>query len=144
MIDSKNHTHCFEVSIRILFCKEDDSWVAHDLEMDLLGYGKTTQLALKDLQKSIEAQISFAAFKGHPETIFFLAPPEIVKRWESAQVSTLKQAISGNKETASNLKVKAAVVTFSKEQIAQLVAKKPTGSPMNSPREQWEPTLAAA
>ena len=144
MTDPKDHTHCFEASIRILFCKEDDSWVAHALEMDLLGYGKTTHLALKDLQKNIQSQISFAAFKDHPESIFFPAPPEIVKRWEVAQVCTLKQAISGNKETASNIKVKAAVVTFSKEQIAHLLAKKQEGSLPKNHREQWEPTLAAA
>ena len=144
MIDPKNHTHCYEASIRVLFCKEDSLWVAHALEMDLLGYGKTTQLALKDLQKSMEAQFSFAAYKGHPESIFFPAPPEIVKRWEAAQVSSLKKAISGDKEAASKMKVKAAVVIFSKEQIAQLKAKKPTGSLPKNRREQWEPTLAAA
>jgi hypothetical protein len=144
MADTKNHTHCFDASIRVLFYKEEDSWVAHALEMDLLGYGDTTQAAMKELEKSMKSQISFAAFRDHPESIFFPAPKRLVTRWEKAQRCSLMQAVSGNKETATGFTVKASFFTLTEEQIEELRAKKASTSKPRGRGKQWEPTLAKA
>lgn len=143
MADTKKHTHCYDASIRVLFYKEDDSWVAHALEMDLLGFGKSTKLAFKDLEKNIAHQLSFAAFKGNPESVFFMAPQDIVSRWEAAQLISLKQSVSGNRESAATLNMKAATISFTKEEFERLMAKGPPSS-LRGGRDQWEPSLAAA
>jgi hypothetical protein len=144
MTESKSFTtHSYDLSIRILFYRETDLWVAHALEMDLLGYGKTTQLALTDLLRSVKAQMSFAAHKRQPESVFFPAPADIVKKWEKAQLSSLVQAVSGNRESAAKMDIRAAVVTFTGKQLSGFASRK-GASKSSSSREQWEPTLAAA
>ncbi len=53
---------------------DDESWLAHCLEMDLLGDGETVEEAIEDLLRAISGQIRHA--KG-PDQIFFPAPREI-------------------------------------------------------------------
>jgi len=46
--------------LRAVLYQEDGLWVAHALEMDLLGTGGTETAALRELRSNAEAQLSFA------------------------------------------------------------------------------------
>ena len=49
--------------LRVLGYKEDNENIAHCLEMDLKGYGKTEKKAFSDLMDLIKMQVSFAMQK---------------------------------------------------------------------------------
>lgn len=49
-----------ELTFRVLLYKEDDLFVAHCLEMDIKGRGRTEKSALNELLELIEMQINFA------------------------------------------------------------------------------------
>jgi len=45
------------IPIRVVFYQEDNSWVAHCLEFDLLGHGTTQEQALELLNGAIHTQV---------------------------------------------------------------------------------------
>lgn len=61
--------------LNVLMYKEAGKWVAHCLEMDLKGFGKTKNLAFLGLKDLVEMQISFAYFKNDPNLIWHPADP---------------------------------------------------------------------
>ena len=69
-------TNVLNLSLRVLGYPEDDSdkWVAHCLEMDLLGYGDSFEEAFKDLGDLVRMQVSFALFKGQRSLLHNPAP----------------------------------------------------------------------
>lgn len=77
-------SHIYNIQIRVLICKEDGEFVARALELDLLGYGKTEEEAVKDLQEYVEAQVMFAHQKKDASMLKFPAAPEFFQRWEDA------------------------------------------------------------
>lgn len=83
-----------ELVFNVLGYREDDDWVALALEMDLRGYGPTFEAALEELAELVEAQISFAAWKGHLEMIWNSAEPEYFERYESALHSRVEALYS--------------------------------------------------
>jgi hypothetical protein len=70
-----------ELFLRVLGYKENDSWMAHCLEMDLVGSGRTFQEALRELSDLIDAQICFSIFKGNPSLLYHPAPPELIETY---------------------------------------------------------------
>ena len=50
--------------LRAVLYREDGLWVAHALEMDLIGTGATESAALRELRGNVEAQLSFATQEG--------------------------------------------------------------------------------
>ncbi len=86
-------THLYDFHLRVLLYEEDGEWVAHALEMDLLGYGKTENAAVKDLQGLVEAQLSFARQKNDDTLLAFPAPKEFFDRWEIAHTAALKKQV---------------------------------------------------
>ena len=82
--------HYYDLSIRILVYKEKRQFVAHALELDILGYGKTESAAKKELEGLLENQLSFAACMGKPDIVNFPAPKEFFDRWEKANQAQLK------------------------------------------------------
>lgn len=53
------------ISLRIVFYKESGRWIAHCLEFDLIGDGRTRDAALRLLSKAIETQIqAFRKYKN--------------------------------------------------------------------------------
>jgi predicted RNase H-like HicB family nuclease len=65
-----------EVAINVLgYPAKDGGWIAHALEMDIVGHGSSFQEAFADLQELVEMQISFAVFQGSPEMIWKPAEP---------------------------------------------------------------------
>ena len=49
-----------DVTINVLGYMEDGDWIAHALEMDLVGVGDSFEEAIEALNEFIEAQVSFA------------------------------------------------------------------------------------
>ena len=73
--------------LRVVVYKEDGLWVAHSLEMDVIGCGTSPELAVEELKGNVEAQLSFAKFKKiNP---FRPAPESILKIWDDANLKAL-------------------------------------------------------
>ena len=66
----------FRAEITVLGYREGEKWVAHCMEMDILGYGDTQREALKDLMDLITMQVTFAFAQGRPDLLYSPAPPE--------------------------------------------------------------------
>jgi len=65
----------------VVFYREDDCWIAHGLEFDLVGHGSTKQESLGLLLKHIRAQVADSFASGNLENLFFPAPGEIFDRF---------------------------------------------------------------
>lgn len=111
--------HAYELSIRTLIYKEDESYVAHALEMDILAYGKTEKEACDELKKLLTNQLIFAALRGDPSMVYFPAPDEFFKRWEEAHAAKLKGAILPDRPLKWDAKAVVAVVIPLSSQIVK-------------------------
>lgn len=73
--------------LRAVLYREDGLWVAHALEMDLIGTGTTESAALRELRGNVEAQLSFATQEGiNP---FRPAPQEFQSLWEETNLAAI-------------------------------------------------------
>ncbi len=63
--------------LHIVFYKEDDAWIAHCLEFDLAGDGKTKEDAVSSLNESIAIQVDETLRSGNLDNLFFPADPDI-------------------------------------------------------------------
>ncbi len=73
------------VPLRIVFYKEDDLWIAHCLEMDLIGDGTTQDQALELLRQAIICQIDEFEKSRQPENLFFPAETRYQVMFASGQ-----------------------------------------------------------
>lgn len=73
--------------LRAVLYREDGLWVAHALEMDLIGTGATEAAAVRELRSNVEAQLSFA--KQENSNPFRPAPSEIQKLWEETNLAAI-------------------------------------------------------
>lgn len=88
--DSTFHAKNLNLSFRALVYRDEEGgWVAHGLETDLVGEGRTKDRALKSLFELTRAQISFAVQKGDSSLILHPAPIHIIERYEQLYVQTL-------------------------------------------------------
>ncbi len=53
-----------EIPLRVVIYQEDGEWIAHLLEMDLVGSGDTPEEAEAELAEAFAAQITFCIQKG--------------------------------------------------------------------------------
>ncbi len=104
-----------DLPVRVLIYREDNDFVAHALEMDLLGYGKTEKAAKKALDEAIAAQIAFADSKERPAMVFSPAPRDIFKRWEAAQQAQIRGLSS--RDQLTSLTARATVTSIASENI---------------------------
>ena len=66
-------------TVNVLGIREDDAWCAIALEMSLRGYGETFDEALDELNRAVEAQISFAVQHDNVDQVFIPAEPHYLK-----------------------------------------------------------------
>jgi hypothetical protein len=82
------HFHAMQtLRLRAVIYPEDGLWVAHALEMDLIGTGATEAAALRELRSNVEVQLSFA--KQRKSNPFAPAPVEIQNLWEETNLVAL-------------------------------------------------------
>lgn len=79
-----------ELFLRVLGYKEGKKWVAHCLELDLVGEGPSFPKACEHLHELIEMQVSFAVFKGTPKLLYHPAPSEYFVWFERVQREALE------------------------------------------------------
>jgi predicted RNase H-like HicB family nuclease len=65
--------------LRALIYQDDDYWVAHCLETDVVAEGETPIKAFDNLQSLTALQIETALEEGDLQSIFHQAPPDILK-----------------------------------------------------------------
>ena len=70
------HETAYRIPLRVVFYREDEEWVAHCLEFDVLGSGTSRQAALDDLEECIDIQIEFSVEHNNPANLFRPAPGE--------------------------------------------------------------------
>jgi len=70
---------------RVVIYKEDDSWIAHCLELDLVADAKSVKTALKRLGGVIVAQIEHLTAEDRLDELYFPAPLEYWKRLQGAK-----------------------------------------------------------
>lgn len=81
----------------VLVERQDDGYIAHCLQLDIVAVADTQQQALKDIRDLIEAQLTTAIENGNLDNIFHPAPAEV---W--GKLYMLKQT---DKATCSRTKV---------------------------------------
>jgi len=58
------------VPVRVVFYQEENLWVAHCLEFDLLGHGTTHEQALELLSEAIHTQVEASVEFENPANLF--------------------------------------------------------------------------
>lgn len=86
--------HIFNIPLHTLLHREDDIWVAHALDVDVMSQGDTREEALEMVMDAIICKASFSIQRGH-ENYFNRAPKKYFEQWEKAQASQLHRAVSG-------------------------------------------------
>src|SRR5947199_10333163 len=77
----------------VLGYREETEWVALALELDLRGYGKTFDEALRELWDLVVTQIGFALFEGQPEMIWRAAEPVWFERFAETRRERLESLL---------------------------------------------------
>lgn len=71
--------------LRALIYRDDDCWVAHCLETDVVAEGETPMQAFENLQSLTALQIETAMEEGDLQSIFRQAPAEILSLFAIGQ-----------------------------------------------------------
>lgn len=66
----------WRVPIRVVFYREDDAWIAHCLEFDLVGDGETREQAMDMLARAISLQAAFSLEHDNIENLLVSADPK--------------------------------------------------------------------
>ena len=64
------------LTVHVLFCHEEDHYVAHCLEFDLVAQGDSIKDSYKNLLDAIELQADYALETDNLENLINPAPPE--------------------------------------------------------------------
>lgn len=67
--------------IRVVFYREDDRWIAHCLEFDLVGDGDTRREATDSLADAIGVQVKESLGSGNLANLFSPAPAEYWRKF---------------------------------------------------------------
>jgi predicted RNase H-like HicB family nuclease len=64
------------IPLRIVFYKDEQAWVAHCLEFDLMGDGVTQEEAIRRLSDAITMQVEATIQYNNPANLFRSADPK--------------------------------------------------------------------
>ena len=84
------------VNLSVLAYREGKDWVALALEMDLRGYGKTIDEAVRELSDLVAMQLSFARLKSQPELVWEPAEPQYWTLFTDAKRDQLLRSAAGS------------------------------------------------
>jgi hypothetical protein len=68
----------------VVLYREEDHWIAHCIEMDLVADGLTPTKAIQHLRRIIDFQISSVLLAGNLESLFSRAPSDIIAAFYDA------------------------------------------------------------
>ena len=80
------------LTTRILLQCDEGEWIAHSLELDLVGTGENKEDAIQDLVGAIVTQVEFCQEKGWDS--FFPAPEEVFQMWEKIQLEAWETVLA--------------------------------------------------
>lgn len=134
-------TQMFELNVRVLIYREEGDFVAHALEFDLLGYGKTKAEAMSALEAVIKTHLEFCFEQGLAESAISPAPEEFFERWEKAQKKSFVDALEDG-DRCDSLKCRAAIIALDPNDLAKLAdqARKMKGRKVAG-KPKFEPVL---
>ena len=89
------------VKVNVLGYMEDEQWVAHALEMNIIGVGDSWEEALSELDGNVQAQVSFAKHQGDPSLIFQPAPDHFFEMFRQAREAELRALVKRTRKKAS-------------------------------------------
>ncbi|HEV3006283.1 MAG TPA: hypothetical protein VGX78_17570 [Pirellulales bacterium] len=75
----------FRMPLRIVLYQENGDWIAHCLELDLVGDGSTREKACASLSASINAQLDFYIRHRESAQLFRPAPAEFFKMFAAGK-----------------------------------------------------------
>lgn len=79
----------FSIPLRVVFYKDQGDWVAHCLEFDLCGDGKTKAGALRSLDAAIKIQVEQSVRHDNFRNLFSPADGEILQRFAAGKHVTV-------------------------------------------------------
>jgi hypothetical protein len=71
----------FHIPLRVVFYREEGSWIAHCLEFDLCGDGATKEEAARCLVESMKLQIAESVRHDNPRNLFSPASSEVQQKF---------------------------------------------------------------
>lgn len=74
------------IRISVLGYREDDKWIAHALDMDIIGSADTYEAALEKLEGLISTKVQFAKEKGNASLIFHKAPDKYWRLFDRQRI----------------------------------------------------------
>lgn len=114
--------HNVALSSRVLITKENSGeYIAHALDLDILGQGYSPNKALKDLENAIIFQITFCIEKQCMDNLIHKASKEDEKNWFEVSRKSLQNLADGS--AAMQVDCKATVIEVSKDEIDSIVNK---------------------
>ncbi len=81
------------IDLRGVAYRDNQWWIAHCLEMDVVAEGDTPQEAIKDLIGLCDLKIADAIKEGDIKSVFRPAPPEIWDLYAKATKTPLRRAL---------------------------------------------------
>ena len=96
--------------MRVLIYKEDDEWLAHILEMDLLAPGETIDEAISAVIEAVSIQVDHC--RKHGLSPIFPAPKEYFDTWNDAQACEIKAIMVGSVDVKPDQKPVARTLNF--------------------------------
>jgi predicted RNase H-like HicB family nuclease len=95
------------VPLRIVFYKDEQRWVAHCLEFDLMGDGDSREQALAHLTEAITLQVDASLQNRNPENLFKPADSRLFLMFAAAKdVSLGKLHLELNGLTITNAEMR--------------------------------------
>ena len=113
--------HKLTIGSRVLVYRDysDGDYIAHALEMDLIGFGDSPNKALTDLKNAMAAQISFAIQKKSVGAVHHMAPKSECDRWEKANRDAMADLASG--DVSMSFECQARCIEFSAEELKRIM-----------------------
>lgn len=93
-------------NLHVLIYQEDNNWIAHCLELDIVTANPKQSIVQKDIIDLIRAQIEFAREHDNTENIFKPAPPqEWAKLYYASKTCNVKKLKKPDKSPISGVEL---------------------------------------
>lgn len=106
------------IRVLLIYDEEEKQYIAHALEFDLIGTGKSRKAAQNNLLEMIRTQLEYAVAEEDSGIILHEAPKEYFEQWENARKRHLLDVVADivkehRHETSARKQVSALMFPFS-------------------------------